>query len=403
MGAFEYQAMDSRGKVLTGVLEGDAPRQIRMSLREKGLAPLTVEEVTQKESRTSQKVWTRGVSATDLALLTRQLATLVRSALPLDEILQAVSEQTEKPRLKSMLMAVRTRVVEGHTLADGLSDFPHIFPEIYRTTVAAGEHSGHLDLVLERLADYTERRQQMRQKILLALFYPAILTMMALLVTGGLLAFVVPEVVSVFENVDQSLPALTQGLIALSGFLQAHGILILVFLIAAVTAFKWSLGFTRVRLVVHQTQLRLPLVSRLYRGFNSARFARTLSILSASGVPLLEAMQLTANVMSNLPMREAVNRAAQRVREGSGIKAALEESGYFPPMTLHLIASGEASGKLDEMLERAAENQEREIETMTATVLGIFEPMLILLMGAMVMMIVVAILLPIFELNQLIR
>ncbi|MDX1697371.1 MAG: type II secretion system inner membrane protein GspF [Thiohalobacterales bacterium] len=405
MGAFEYTVLDPSGREKKGVMEGDAPRQVRQLLREQGLVPLEVQEVAQRETRARKgfALFRRGVSATDLALITRQLATLVRAGLPLEECLRAASQQTDRPRLKSMLLAVRSRVMEGHTLATGLSDFQHVFPELYRTTVEAGEHSGHLDRVLERLADYTENRQQMRQKIQLAVFYPAMLTIVAILVVGGLMTYVVPQVVQVFDNIGQGLPPLTRGLIAVSDFMRDYGVVILISLVVAGVVFRLLLKNDDNRRRFHRMQLRLPLIGRLVQGMNTGRFARTFSILTASGVAVLEALRISAQVVSNLPMREAVDEAAARVREGASIAAALEKSGYFPPMTVHLIASGESSGKLEEMLERAAINQEREIETLIAAVLGLFEPMLILIMGGVVLIIVLAILLPIFDLNQLVQ
>jgi len=403
LGAFEYSALDQRGKERKGVLEGDTARQVRQQLREQGLTPLSVEEVAERESRSGGGLQLkRGISATELALLTRQLATLVRAALPLEEALRTVARQSERPRLKSMMLAVRARVMEGYTLADGLGDFPHVFPELFRTTVAAGEQSGHLEVVLERLADYTEKRQQMRQKIMLALFYPIILTVIAIFVTVALLTYVVPEVVKVFDNIGQELPLLTRMLIAFSDFLREYGIVILILLILAVVGFSYLLRNPSHRFRWHRALMRLPLIGRLNRGLNTARFARTFSILSASGVPVLDALRIGSEVVSNLPMREAVQQAAHRVREGSSIARALEHSRYFPPMTLHLIASGEASGKLESMLERAADNQERELETVIAAVMGMFEPLLILVMGGVVLVIVLAILLPIFNLNQLV-
>ncbi|MDH5784562.1 MAG: type II secretion system inner membrane protein GspF [Chromatiales bacterium] len=403
MGAFEYTALNEKGREKRGVLEGDTARQIRQQLRDQGLTPLKVEEVAQRETRQRSGIsFKRGISATDLALITRQLATLVRAALPLEESLQTVAKQSEVSRLQSMMLAVRSKVMEGHTLADGLSDFPHIFPELYRKTVAAGEQSGHLDVVLERLADYTEKRQQMRQKVMLALFYPVILTMVAILVTVALLTYVVPQVVDVFDNMGQELPWLTVTLISISDFLREYGVWLLLMIIAGVIGFNVILRGEAARFRWHALLLRLPLIGRLGRGLNTARFARTFSILTASGVPVLDAMRLSAEVMSNLPMRGAVNDASHRVREGSGIARAMEQSRYFPPMTLHLIASGESSGKLEEMLERAADNQERELETVIAMVMGLFEPLLILVMGGVVLMIVLAILLPIFDLNTLV-
>jgi general secretion pathway protein F len=331
------------------------------------------------------------------------MATLARAGLPVEEILGTVARQTEKARIRNVLTAVRTRVMEGHALASALAAFPRVFPELYRTTVAAGEQSGHLDLVLERLADYTESRNALRQKISLALFYPLILTLVAIGVTVALLAFVVPEVVQVFAGIGQDLPWLTVALIATSDALRDYGLWALAGLIVLSFGLRRLLRHEHWRYRYHALLLRLPLVGRLARGLNTARFARTLSILAASGVPLLEALRTSGEVIGNRPMRAAVAAAAARVREGSGIGRALEQSGYFPPMTVHLIRSGESSGKLNEMLERAAETQERELETRIAMVVGLFEPLLIVTMGAVVLTIVLAILLPIFELNQLVN
>ncbi|AHK78058.1 general secretion pathway protein GspF [Ectothiorhodospira haloalkaliphila] len=403
MPAFEYTALKPTGRQARGVLEGDTPRQVRQQLREKGFTPLSVEAVQQREKRRLQLPGiSRGISAMDLSLVTRQLATLVRSGLPLEEALGTVARQSEKARIRSMLMAVRTRVMEGHTLARGLGDFPHVFPDIYRTTVSAGEQSGHLDVVLDRLADYTENRQQMRQKIQLALFYPAILTTMALLVTVALLTYVVPEVVQVFVGIGQELPWLTRTLIAVSDGLRDYGLYLLGGLALGALLVERLLRRPRPLHAWHALLLRLPLVGRLTRGINTARFARTLAILSSSGVTVLEALRIAAQVMANRPMRAAVETVAQRVREGSGIGVALERTGYFPPMTVHLIRSGEASGALDDMLDRAAANQERELETRIAVIMGVLEPLLILVMAVVVLIIVLAILLPIFELNQLV-
>ena len=407
MGAFEYAALDSSGKQNKGVIEGDTPRQVRQLLRERGLTPLNVEAVTQREKRRSSGGFSlrlgQSLAPADLALVTRQLATLVRSGTPLEESLATVARQCEKARLQSMLMAVRARVVEGHTLADGLADFPHAFPDLYRSTVAAGERSGHLDSVLERLADYTEGRQQMRQKIQLALFYPLVLSGVAILVVLALLAYVVPEVVQVFDSIGRELPWLTRALIASSDFLANYGLLLLLAVIAAFFFGRWLLARPGPQLRWHRFLLRLPMIASLIKGIQTARFARTLSILGSSGVTILEALRIAAEVLTIRPMRRAVDEAAARVREGGSISKALERSGYFPPMMVHLVASGESSGKLDEMLDRAAINQEREVESRIAMAMGVFEPLLILLMGVVVLIIVLAILLPIFDLNQVVR
>ena len=405
MGAYEYAALDARGRTRKGVVEGQTARQVRAQLRERQLTPLSVQEVKRapREGAGRTPLLARGLGATDLALVTRQLATLIRSALPVEEALRVVADQAEKPRARRIMLAVRARVMEGHSFADGLDQFPGSFSELYRATVAAGEQSGHLDVVLERLADYTEQRQQMAQKIQLALFYPALLTLVALLVTGILMVWVVPKVVGVFDTLGQELPPLTRGLIAVSDFLQSHGLVILGAALALGLGLRWLLRLPEPRRRFHRLVLALPLISRLARGANTARFARTLSILTASGVEVLNALRISAQVLTNLPMRAAVEAATRRVREGASLSTSLRDSGFFPPMTVQLIASGEATGDLETLLERAAANQEREVESLIAVMLGLFEPLLILVMGAVVLVIVLAILMPIFDLNQLVR
>ena len=404
MGAFEYTALDAAGKERKGILEGDTPRHIRQLLREQQLLPVTVAEVAQREAKRQRSFSImRRVSAADLALFTRQLATLVRAGLPLEESLLAVSQQTEKPRVQSIILGVRARVMEGHTLADGFAEFPRIFPEIYRATVAAGEQSGHLDNVLERLADYTEGRDQLRQKVLAALLYPIVLTVLCFGIVSALLVYVVPQVVSVFQASKAKLPVITRMLIATSGFFRSYGIYLIVAVIVAVVLFRRWLRNPDARRRFQRFQLRLPLAGKLVRGFNTARFTRTFSILSASAVPVLEAMRIAGEVVTNLPMRDAVTDAAARVREGAPIGRSLATSRMFPPMTIHLISSGESSGQLENMLERAAISQERELDGLLGALMGLLGPLLIVLMGLFVMGIVFAMLLPIFELNQLIH
>jgi len=403
MSAFEYTALDASGRKLKGVLEGDAPRQVRQQLRDKGLTPLSVDEVRQHKSNIEKKVFSRGISATELAVFTRQLATLVGSGMPLEETLEAVGKQTENERMQGTIASVRSRIKEGHTLADALRDFPVIFPELYRSTVAAGEQTGHLDVVLSRLADYTENRQMLIQSISQALIYPAVLTLTALAVVGLLLGYVVPQVVQVFTDLGQTLPFLTRALIATSDVVRDYGWLMLIAIVAAIVAWQKSLEVESIKRRYHKWLLKMPLIAKLVRGVNTARFARTFSILTASGVPVLEGLRISANVMANLPMREAVLEATLRVREGTTVQKALEASNYFPPLVLHLIGSGESSGKLEDMLERAAQNQERELENRISTLMKIFEPAMILVMGVIVLVIVLAILLPIFDLNQLVK
>ena len=403
MGAFEYVALDKAGKESKGLLEGDTAKHVRQMLREKQLLPVKVSEVAQKESkRQGSFSLRRGMTPAELALLTRQLATLSQAGLPLEEALLAVSQQSENPRTQSILLGVRSKVMEGHTLADGLADFPQAFPELYRATVSAGEQSGHLDAVLDRLADFTESRQMLQQQIKNALIYPIALVVTAISIISFMLAYVVPKVVSIFENYGQELPILTRIMIASSDFIRGYWIVLILGTIAITWGVRRLLKQEGPKRRYHKFLLRLPIVGTVTRGINTARFTQTLSILAGSSVPILEALRIAAQVVVNVPMREAVEEASLRIREGGMISKSLAASKLFPPMTTHLIASGEASGRLEEMLVRAAQVQEREVDGLISTMLGIMQPLLVIFMAGVVLLIVLAILLPIFEINNLI-
>jgi general secretion pathway protein F len=366
--------------------------------------PVEVAEIEERERKTRRQFSLfKGISGLDLALLTRQLATLAKAGLPLDEALQAVSEHTEKPRLKSIILGVRAKVLQGHSLAAGLDEFPHAFPTVYRATVMAGEQAGQLDAVLERLADYTESRHGLRQKVVQAMVYPILLTVISLFIIVVMLIAVVPKVVGVFETTGQELPIMTRILIAISNLVQNWWFLIVAVVGAAVFLAVQLLKQEHIRRRVHRWLLRVPIIGRVIRGLNTARFTRTLSILTASGVPALEALRISASVIANLPMRAAVEEAAVRVREGGAIGRSLSQSKLFPAMSIHLISSGEASGELDSMLERAANHPESEMDGLLAAMLSVLEPLLIVIMGLVVLAIVMAILLPIFQINQLVR
>jgi general secretion pathway protein F len=404
MGAFEYTAVDPGGRESRGILEGDTARHVRQLLRERQLLPVTVNAVSEQEKSQKRSFsLARRVSATHLALFTRQLATLVKAGLPLEESLLAVSQQTEKERVQSIVLGVRAKVMEGHTLADGFADFPRVFPEIYRSTVSAGEQAGHLDTVLERLADYTENREEMRQKVMGAMLYPIALSVMCVIIVAGLMIYVVPKVVNVFTASHAQLPILTRALISFSDFLHLRGIYVLIIAIVGFIVLTRWLAKPGPKRRFHLLQLRLPLIGKLVRGFNTARFTRTLSILTGATVPVLDALRISGEVVTNLPMRDAVAEASLRVREGASIGRSLAISKLFPPMTIHLIQSGESSGELENMLERAAISQERELDGLLTAIIGLLGPGLIVLMGLFVMGIVFAMLLPIFEMNKLIH
>ena len=403
MPAFDYQAQDANGRTCRGQQEADSARHARQILRERGLRITRLSGA--KKSRPGGRHGQAGtrLGVTDLALLTRQLATLIHAGLPLEEALSAVTAQSEKTAVSNVLAAVRNRVTEGHALATALSAFPRAFPELFRATVAAGERSGHLGHVLEQLADYTEARQTSRQKIQLALVYPMILMFASVAIVGFLLSYVVPDVVKIFINSGQPLPPLTQAMIAMSNGLRRYGWLLLMLLMAGTGAARWALRQPRLKLRWHVLQLNLPLVGPVLRAMEAARFASTLAILGKSAVPLVDALEISATVIANLAIRQRMLDVARSVREGGTLARGLERSGDIPPMMLHLIASGERAGELDSMLARAAEQQEKNLAARIALVVSLFEPIMLVLMGGVVLLIVMAILLPILSLNQLVN
>ena len=405
MAAFEYTALNPKGREEKGVLEGESVRQVRQVLRDKGLAPLSV-TATKEEKKNSNNVFAElfkpSLSVRELALITRQIATLIAASLPVEECLLAVSKQSENPRIQSMLLAVRGKVMEGFSLANSLEEYPRAFPNLYRATVAAGESAGHLDLVLNRLADFTESQQESRSRIQQAMVYPAILFFLTISILAGLLGYVVPDIVKVFADTGQDLPALTVFIISLSEFVTDFGILVLLALILAVFGGRRALQSPAIRLSWDQKILHLPLIAKMSRGMNTAQFASTLSILSASGVPLVDAMRIAGQVLSNTFLRQKVSEATLKVSEGTSLNVALEQSGYFPPMMLHMIASGESSGQLDDMLSRVANSMQQDVEMLLGVLLSLFGPFMLLFMGGAVFTIVMAILLPIINLNQLV-
>lgn len=402
MAAFQYTAINAQGASKKGIVEADSAKEARRILREQGLNPIEIESAQQKISSIKIKTFGKpSVSVKELALMTRQLATLLSAGLPLEEVLTAVAEQTEKHRTKGLILSVRSKVLEGHSLASAFRDYPEAFSPLYCSTVEAGEKSGHLDIVLQRLADYTEQQFHMRQKIQQALIYPSVMVFVALGILGFLLEYVVPKMISVYSNIGQALPAMTEVLIAISLNLKSLGLYILIAIILIVFFFRRSMkNNIKFRTQVHQFLLRLPLIGNAIKVANTARFSRTFAILSSAGVPVLEAISISSKLITNLPIRSSVEEAARKVREGANISSSLKQTQFFPPMSIHLIASGEASGQLENMLERAANNQDAEISRLIETTLALFEPAIILIMGAMVLFIVLAILLPIFQLDQ---
>jgi general secretion pathway protein F len=408
MAAFRYETLDAGGRESRGVIEADTLRHARSNLRDSGLTVVAVQAVSQDNLQTGasgswRERFRSGISSAQLSLITRQLATLLAAGLTLEQAFNALIEQSESETVTQVLAGVRAEILAGHTLAQAMSKYERVFPDIYRALVKAGEASGELGHVMLRLADYTESRQALQQKVGLAFVYPAIVTAVALLVVTGLLMYVVPQVVSVFQQSHQSLPLLTRILIGLSSGLQASWGYLLIFIVTAVFGARMVLQREVIRFQWHLRVLRLPVFGRLVRGINSARMASTLAILAGSGVPLLISLQAATGVVNNLPMRRAMEEAAKKVREGVELSRALAVSKLFPPILIHLIASGESSGKLDAMLERAATQQEQEVSNYTSILTALLEPVLILTMGGVVLLIVLAILMPIIEMNQMVH
>ncbi len=404
MAAYDYIAVSKDGKKERGVVEADSARQARISLRGQGLTPIKVNEVAAsgkaKNAFRSLGTSRKKMSIADLTLVTRQMATLLAAGIPIDEVLAGVAAQAEKPRVKSILIGVRSRVVEGHTLADSMDSFPNSFPLLYRTTVASGEKSGKLDLVLKKLANYTEEQHRIRQKVQQALVYPSLMVVVSVLVVLFLLIYVVPQIVNVFNQTNNSLPTVTTTLIAFSAFIKHYGLYVLAGFIVLIFLFIRAMKRLKFRRQVHRIILKIPVIGKNFRIINCARFGRTFGILNSASVPVLEAMKAAAQLITLVPMRESVESCIDKVREGTNISIALEKTGYFPAMFLHLVASGENSGQLEEMLDKAAESLENDVEMIIQNALTLFEPVMILVMGAIVLYIVMAIMLPIFDLDQ---
>jgi len=397
MGAYHYQALTKTGSTSKGIIEADSERQARQYLRAKGMTPTQIHSVIKRRQSGRQKL-----SGTDLALFTRQLATLLAAGIPVEESLSGVSEQTEKDKVRELIMGVRSKVLEGYSLAEAMGEFPIAFPELYRATVAAGEQTGRLDLILNKLADYAETQQATKHTIQQALIYPSLMVVVSVLIIAFLLTFVVPKIIEVFTSSGQSLPAMTRVLLTMSSFMQAYGLYLLLLLVLLLVGFKQALKNQNIKIAWHRLLLRLPVISFLIRSSNVARYIHTFGILFSAGVSVLETMRVSASLVTNLVLREAFDKATIRVKEGTSISLALKETGFINPMALHLIASGEKSGQIASMMERAADYLDKDVKRLIDTALTLLEPMVILFMGAVVLFIVLATLLPIFSMEQLV-
>src|ERR1700754_1683145 len=405
MSAFRYEAINTAGKTLKGVLDADSARAGRSQLRAQGLTPLVVELAAQRSQgdRSQRLSLGRKLSQREQAILTRQLASLLIAGLPLSETLTVLSEQAERDYIRELMAAIRSEVIGGHSLANALTQHPRDFSDIYRALVAAGEHTGKLGLVLARLADYIEQSNALKQKIVLAFTYPTVGTLIAFGIVTFLLSYVVPQVANVFVSTKQQLPLLTVLMLALSNFVRHWWWAALIGVIVVVWAVRGILAQAGPRLGFDRWVLTAPLFGKLVRGYNTVRFASTLGILTAAGVPILRALQAAGETLSNRAMSENIDDAIVRVREGTSLSRALGNTKTFPPVLVHLIRSGEATGDVTTMLDRASEGESRELERRTMFLTSLLEPLLILAMGGVVLVIVLAVMMPIIELNNLVQ
>lgn len=406
MPAFRYEAVDTGGATQKGVVNADSAKSARADLRLQGLTPLNVEAIAAQvddKGVATRRGFGERLTQVELALFTRQLASLLEAGLPLEQAFTALLEQAERPYVRDLIASIRSEVMGGASFSDALSRYPRDFAEIFRALVASGEQIGHLARVLTRLADYIERRNALVQKVRLAFTYPAIVTVVAFAIVIFLLTYVVPQIVSVFTNTKQKLPLLTMIMLGVSNFVRAYGIVMLIALIGAFFAARNALKNPVLKRRWHAWLLTAPIYGKFERSLNTARFASTLAITTGSGVPILRALDTSRDTLSNVAMKELVEQASGAVREGVSLARALSAQKHFPPMLIHMIRAGEITGELPAMLERAASSQQQDLERRTLTIAGLLEPVLILAMGVVVLLIVLAVLMPIIEINQLVR
>jgi general secretion pathway protein F len=406
MPAFRYEAVDAGGATRKGVVNADSPRSARADLRSQGLTPLAVDAIAAQLDAAGvarSRGFGERLSQIELALFTRQLASLLEAGLPLEQAFTALLEQAERPYVRDLVASIRSEVMGGASFSDALSRHPRDFAEIYRALVASGEQIGQLSRVLSRLAEYIERSNALVQKVRLAFIYPAIVTVVAFAIVIFLLTYVVPQIVSVFANTKQKLPFLTVMMLGVSNFVRAYGIYVAILLIGTFMAWRRALKNPDLKRRFHSWLLDAPVYGKFERSMNTARFASTLAITTGSGVPILRALDTSRDTLSNVAMKELVEEASASVREGVGLARALSAQKYFPPMLIHMIRAGEITGELPAMLERAANAQQADLERRALTIAGLLEPVLILVMGVVVLLIVLAVLMPIIEINQLVR
>lgn len=402
MPSYQYEAADATGRIEKGTIEAETERSARQLLRSRGLLPLSL-HTTRERSAPGMSWGGSRIRDTELGWLTRQLAGVLEAGLTLEQALSVGLEQAERRHVAQVLASVRADIRAGHRLCDALAAHPRDFPPIYVALVEAGEHSGELPQVMERLASHIESRGLLRSKILTAFIYPAIVTLVAIAVVVFLLSYVVPQVITAFSHTQQTLPLLTRMMLAASGFVREWGALTALLLALLWGAWRWSLRVPAARLAWHARVLRIPIVGRYVLGVNTARYAATLSILVGSGVSLLTAMDAARRTLGNDRLAQAAAEASRLVREGSSLANGLQAQQVFPPLLIHMIGSGERTGELPAMLERAAATLAAELERRALALTAALEPAMTLLMGGVVLVIVLAVMLPIIEINQLIQ
>ena len=406
MAAFEYQALDAKGKTVKGITTGDHAKQVRAELRAQGLMPIDIKSVS--ESKANQAKGKSGkagsktkIKSNDLSIMTRQMATLLDSGMTIEETLSAVIKQSEGHKIKAVMSDVRALVTEGYSLSDAIAVYPNSFPEIYRASISAGEQSGTLDKVLERLADYLESSHEMQQKISQAVVYPIFLFIMCSGILALLITVVVPKVVNVYKDSGQELPALTRYVIGLSNFMVDYGLIVLAVAVGLFFLIRYIFSQKGPSFWLHSLFLKTTGIRKMVQNVDSARMSRTLSIMVGSGVPILSSMKSSQDVMNNQVLKRDIQKATEEVAQGVSIGRALDRGGNFPPLLVHMVTSGENSGRLDHMLDKAASATENEMQTRVAMMVSLLGPLMILVMGGLVFTIVMAILLPIFNIQQL--
>ena len=407
MATFEYQALNAKGRTVKGVTSGDHAKQVRAELRAQGLIPLNVKSISEsaasksdQKGRPSRRI---KISTNELSIMTRQMATLLESGMTVEETLSAVIKQSEGHKVKTVISDIRSMVTEGYSLSDAIALYPNSFPEIYRASIAAGEQSGTLDNVLDRLADYLEDSHAMQQKITQAIVYPIFLFFVCAAILVVLIVVVVPKIVGVYEDTKQELPTLTKVVIKISDFMVNYGVMVGVGLVALVVLIRFVFKQDKPKLWLHRTYLNIVGLRKMVQNIDSARMSRTLSIMVGSGVPILSSMRASQAVMTNRVLQQDLQQATEEVSQGVSIGRALDRSGHFPPLLVHMVSSGENSGRLGHMLEKAATATENEMQTRISMMVSLLGPMMILIMGSMVMTIILAILMPMMKLQEMVN